>query len=95
MYNEGMSEENISNLILERLYRIDKKLEKLDSLEQDMAMVKDSLAKTHMHLTHMDSYMAGFYSNLRYPGVEIDELKARVEFLGKPQESSPPSDHKS
>ncbi len=87
-----MNEENISSLILERLNRIDKKLEKLDVLEQDMAVVKNSLTKTHMRLTHMDSYMAGFYSNLRYHGVEIDEMKARIEFLETPRpDSSPPS----
>lgn len=78
-----MSEDNLSNIILERLNRMDDRLKNIEqdasTIKTDMTIVKEAVRRLDMRMSSMDSYMSGFHSQLQWQTDEIDALRGRVE----------------
>ena len=85
-----MVDENISNIILERVNRIGEQLKSLDEIRSDVAVLKESVRRIDARIAYMDSYLAGIHSQLRWQNDEMDELRGRVEALeNNPPDKSP------
>jgi hypothetical protein len=59
-----MVDENISNIILERVNRIGERLKSLDEIRSDVAVLKESVRRIDARIAYMDSYLAGVHSQL-------------------------------
>lgn len=54
-----------TNIILERLNRMDKRLDKLDTIQGDVLMLRESVRRIDPKMTSVSSYMAGFHAVFR------------------------------
>lgn len=49
-----------TNIILERLNRMDKRLDTLDTIQGDVLMLRESVRRIDSKITSVSSHMAGF-----------------------------------
>ena len=70
--------DNVANLILKKVNRID---DRLSGLESDVKMIKDAARRIDGRQAAMDHYMAGFNAEQRWQNDEMDEMKRRMDVL--------------
>ena len=87
-----MSDDNISNIILERLNRMEDRLSgDIAVLRSDMSVVKEAIRRLDTRLEAIENHVAGLFATSRHFSDELDELRGRIEHLedNPPPENSP------
>ena len=72
-------DEKVTNLVLERLNRMEKTLQSdILPIKEDIRILKESVQRIDARMSSMDHYLAGFYTEQRWCNDEIDSMKQRI-----------------